>query len=284
MRYNLENFNDKKSQDVIECYCDSCDGIFYKKKALVSYILKNDENREIFCKTSCQYKSGNTRILKCKECENEYTTNRKSSMFCSLSCSAKYNNSHRDWNLEWTDERRLKAANAVLSSKAGFMKDPVFYASKGVKPLIKKQCNHCGCSFEVKPCKRNRLYCSKKCSGHHNYHPNSTKATRCMYNGFALDSGAELAFAKLLDTHHISWIKNQIKFFNFTDLNGKIRKYYPDFYLPDYDWWVEIKGKRYSRPDDHLRLKSVSNIELMFSDSIGLPLPCKHYKIGTSDR
>lgn len=25
-------------------------------------------------------------------------------------------------------------------------------------------------------------------------------------------------------------------------MKGKQRKYYPDFYLPEYDYWVEIKG------------------------------------------
>ena len=87
-----------------------------------------------------------------------------------------------------------------------------------------------------------------------------------------MDSGAELAFAILLDKHSIKWTKNTTRFFEFVDSTGKIRKYYPDFYLKEHDFWVEIKGKRYVRPDDDLRLAAVgSNIELMFSNDIKLP-------------
>jgi hypothetical protein len=43
-----------------------------------------------------------------------------------------------------------------------------------------------------------------------------------------MDSGAELAFAQLLDKHNIEWVKNSSTFFEY--LPNK--KYYPDFYLP----------------------------------------------------
>jgi hypothetical protein len=39
--------------------------------------------------------------------------------------------------------------------------------------------------------------------------------------------------------------------------NGKTSKYYPDFYLKQYDVWVEIKGRRYIRSDDYLRRAAV---------------------------
>lgn len=104
-----------------------------------------------------------------------------------------------------------------------------------------------------------------------NYHPNSTIVHRTIYNGIKLDSGAELFFAKFLDKNNIKWVKNSKQYFSFIDRSGKQRKYYPDFYLPDYNWWVEIKGKRFSRPDDDLRLAAVGNIEIMFSNEIRLP-------------
>lgn len=86
-----------------------------------------------------------------------------------------------------------------------------------------------------------------------------------------MDSGAELAFAQLLDQHGIKWEKNSTRSFPFVDSKGKDRLYYPDFYLPDHDYWVEIKGKRYVREDDQLRLAVVGNIELIMSNAIRLP-------------
>jgi len=86
-----------------------------------------------------------------------------------------------------------------------------------------------------------------------------------------MDSGAEYQFALLLDKHQIQWIKNTTTYFSFTDSAGKTRKYYPDFYLKDYDHWVEIKGERYIREDDDLRLAAVGNIERIMSKDIRLP-------------
>lgn len=87
-----------------------------------------------------------------------------------------------------------------------------------------------------------------------------------------MDSGAERAFAELLDDHQIRWSKNSTVWFDFIDSEGKTRKYFPDFYLPDYDFWAEIKGKRYVRIDDDLRLAAVGdNIELIMSHELRLP-------------
>lgn len=85
-----------------------------------------------------------------------------------------------------------------------------------------------------------------------------------------MDSGAELLFATLCDTSNIRWVKNSTKFFEY--LPNK--KYYPDFYLPDFDVWVEIKGKRYYRKDDPLRWASVPNLEVIWSNDIKLPKVC----------
>ena len=75
----------------------------------------------------------------------------------------------------------------------------------------------------------------------------------------------------MLDKHEISWIKNTETYFSFIDSEGKARKYYPDFYLSEYDYWVEIKGERYIREDDDLRLAAVGNIERIMSNNIRLP-------------
>lgn len=68
-----------------------------------------------------------------------------------------------------------------------------------------------------------------------------------------MDSGAELIFTQQCELLKIHWHKNTTQYFIFTDSNNQQRKYYPDFYLKDYDIYVEIKGKRYVRPDDELR-------------------------------
>lgn len=110
------------------------------------------------------------------------------------------------------------------------------------------------------------------------YRPNSTRKIRSEYKGYWMDSGAERKFAELLDENNIRWIKNTKKFFPYRDKTGKKRKYYPDFYLPEYDYWVEIKGLLYAHENDLFKLKAVgSNIELQMHNEIRLPR-CINYK------
>ena len=56
-----------------------------------------------------------------------------------------------------------------------------------------------------------------------------------------MDSSWERELAIKFDNLKIKWIKNPT-YFKYENLNGEIRKYYPDFYLPDYDCYIEVKG------------------------------------------
>lgn len=130
-------------------------------------------------------------------------------------------------------------------------------------------CNHCNMTFEHKVTQK-RVYCSRSCSLQHagGYKPNSTRVHKSIYNGFVMDSGAEHTFARCLDEANIRWIKNTTTYFEFINTMGKLRKYYPDFFLPELEIWVEIKGKKYVRSDDHLRYSVVPNHILIMSTDL----------------
>lgn len=55
-----------------------------------------------------------------------------------------------------------------------------------------------------------------------------------------LRSSYEIEYAKWLDTNNIIWKQNLIKFPY--EWEGKIRYYYPDFYLENENCYIEIKG------------------------------------------
>lgn len=61
------------------------------------------------------------------------------------------------------------------------------------------------------------------------------------YKNYLFDSSWEVLFAKFLDEHNILWIRNNKISFDYIYENS-MHKYYPDFYLPDYDLYIEIKG------------------------------------------
>lgn len=60
------------------------------------------------------------------------------------------------------------------------------------------------------------------------------------YKGILLDSSWELALAKRLDFLNIEWIRpDPIKW---KDDEGIIHNYFPDFYLPKYDLYLDPKN------------------------------------------
>jgi hypothetical protein len=81
------------------------------------------------------------------------------------------------------------------------------------------------------------------------------RSKKIQYKDVLLDSTWEYEFVKWCDDKHIKWERNK-RSFDY-DWNGK-RSYYPDFYLEDYDIYVEVKG--YERERDRAKWSSVPNL------------------------
>lgn len=77
------------------------------------------------------------------------------------------------------------------------------------------------------------------------------------YNGFKLKGKWELIVAKWLDENQIKW-EHETKSFEY-EWNGK-RNYYPDFYLPDFDFFIEVKG--YVTDRDLSKWKNITNLKV----------------------
>lgn len=202
--------------------------------------------------------------------------------FCSRSCA----NSRGPMSEEDKEIRRKNA----LKNPTGWAKDPVAFGQLGrdVQPRFnniqkeERACLNPKCSntFTVHLNRKQHIeqkYCSTdcrvECSEFGGYNSNSTIKHRSIYKGYQMDSGAELYFAKIMDKLGIKWIKNDNswrKFFYFI-FNGKKGKYYPDFYLPQANIWIEIKGRRYIRQGDEERRASVpQEIFLLISNDFAI--------------
>lgn len=68
-------------------------------------------------------------------------------------------------------------------------------------------------------------------------HPYRSSIT---YKGISLDSSLELEMAKKLDSLGIKW--SRCHKFPYVDLTGKKHNYTPDFYLPEYDLYLDPKN------------------------------------------
>lgn len=60
--------------------------------------------------------------------------------------------------------------------------------------------------------------------------------------GVVMDSTWECTCAEKLDEAGIKWIRDPNMHLPYYTPDGVKRKYIPDFYLPDYDLYLEIKG------------------------------------------
>lgn len=68
----------------------------------------------------------------------------------------------------------------------------------------------------------------------------TTQSRWIRYNGKTLGSSYELKVAKSLDLNGIKW--DTCKKFNYIDPFGKTRTYTPDFFLPDYNVYLDPKN------------------------------------------
>ena len=84
------------------------------------------------------------------------------------------------------------------------------------------------------------------------------------YNGFKLKGTWELETAKWLDSRNIKWT-NILSGFEY-EWNGGTHIYYPDFYLIDYDRYIEVKG--YERDRDKSKWKVVKDLIVLKKNEI----------------
>ena len=107
IKYTEEEFEKAKSTDLLSLECEHCGKIFLKAKKEIVFELKHPERRRCrFCSIKCSdehHKDGQMHFEKCTNCgkeiivkECEYKKSKTKHFFCSNSCSASYNNKHRN--------------------------------------------------------------------------------------------------------------------------------------------------------------------------------------------
>lgn len=198
---------------------------------------------------------------KCKKCSNYFEPTKGLINYCSVRC--------RNSRIQTEEVRKKKSISAKINAKnpikGKFGKDNPNWVNR-----ISTKCLHCNQPIYHLPSKirKYHLECWKNCSG--GLREGSTIRHRAEYKNQIMDSGAEKAFAIRCDELKIKWIKNKDIFFKYLDTNNKERKYYPDFFLPEYNIWVEIKGKFYEDKDPNFeyKMKSINNILLIYSTEI----------------
>lgn len=182
-------------------------------------------------------------MKKCKNC-NKFLE-KQSNTFCNSSCSAIYNNKFKKPR---TEESKIKTAKSVCKSmgfeyklKKKSKPNPLIRATLNGHPYTKiNQCTYCKKFFNAD--KRKSTTCSDKCFIDVKTKLNN-RGKKCYYKGITFDSLWEKKVAIFLDSKNMNWTRptDSLPWF---DNTGKERKYFPDFYLPDYDIYLDPKNRQ----------------------------------------
>ena len=190
----------------------------------------------------------NSNMNKCTFCE-ALTLNPK---FCGKSCAAKFNNANRNSR---SKESRLRTSNAMSGRKNPSAKNPELQPRWcGIRF---HNCSNCG-KHMTNP-KRNT--CSKSCLDNIRS-KNGTLKKRISYRGFVFQSSWEVRIAEFLDQHDIKWTQPKKRLLWKDSINRKTRTYLPDFYLEEYDVFIDVKNpfKQKTDADKIKHLKEQFNL------------------------
>lgn len=154
------------------------------------------------------------------------------------------------------DYSKRKTSNQYIKAKEYNLPVPKSHRFTGTRG-IKKGCVH---SEEFK--KRQRDNAIKRRLG------GNAPSRHIKYKDKTLHSSYELIVAKSLDEHKIKW--DTCKRFKYIDPNGKQRTYTPDFYLLDFNVYLDPKNDFLLNND---------NPRLGFSDQEKIQLVCKQNNI-----
>lgn len=239
------------------CSCVICSRQFSNSGALSQHScytkqLRNPDAAKI--SLTLKTKSFNSSIIKWKEyysnpkicnCGNVIDWFRKSNKFCSSSCGASYSN-----KLKSADSREKQRISLFITlgqeykpksihePKRNSMTSAIMSAVKTNISFTKvKQCTYCKKYFSLHI--RNRTTCSDEC--HLNIKLVTNAGIRKQeYNGIIFDSGWEVTLAKWLDLNNFIWIRPTTPVLY--TVNGKDKRYFPDFYLPEHNLYLDPKN------------------------------------------
>lgn len=194
---------------------------------------------------------------RCLLCSSIIPYNKKINKFCSRTCFARYNNKNRSKEIYKKQSTTLK--NTLKSKNED-------------KPIYTKVYKCINCDKWAKRIK-NRKTCSNECyleilskiaTNNPQFGGNKNNKAYGWYESkFAgkvwLESSYEYKVALSLDKNSIEWIRPNFLIYN----NSK--KYYPDFYLPKYNIYLDPKND-FLIEQDKIKIQQVmdkNNVEIL---------------------
>lgn len=234
----------ERSRAPIPFECEWCSETFYRPKNAAMRAI-NGTKKISCCSMSCARKNTEAKkekrvltILNCKKCDGKFEQKT-----CEIYCSTKCSNGDR---VNMSQEQREKHRKSAIKYHKNNIPHP--------RTLIKYcDCKICGKKFISK---RNsyRKTCSKECFSKNmsdlckarpDMGKNNNKHARWYQSPIAgrvwLESSWEVNVAMILDKNNIKWLRPKNGFL-WKDEAQKEHKYYPDFYLPNANIYLDPKN------------------------------------------
>lgn len=253
--YTDEEFKLAKSNFKLKLECEKCHEVIIKEKRVINYGLKGYDGRQNDLCKKCFF-TNKIIILKdiCYNCKGEFeykkSSGRKSDIkLCGLEC--------RQEHLEKCNSNKREIINKKISIKLkGKLGNNYVY--KNCKECNIEFCNLIGhseyCCDICKDIWLSRFYKSDEhrnkmslaCKGKSGGLREGGGFTKMyeyinIHNESMMLNMSEIEISKSLDNLKLNWIRNKVGF-EYIDIDGNNRKYYPDFYVKDFDIYVEYKG------------------------------------------
>lgn len=259
----------------IKLTCSICKNDYWRYPAYYTYLKDLSTYKCKTCKHH-QYKE-----IICPICKNSFTIKKHiKQIFCSHKCSAIHSNQQR------TEDYYIKLKNKTKIIDCNKCKKKInVYVNSSLKACCEK------CRLENIKLKKHDLVCvicnnlfkgrnktiktcSKKCLTSLN-RQTSINNPNCggfhsgkvfYYNKVAFDSTWEVEIAKFLDNKNIKWERHKDLRIQYIDKKGINRRYYPDFYLPEYKIYLDPKNP-YKLKLDKEKMGIVSKqINILYGD------------------
>ncbi len=204
----------------------------------------------------------------CKRCGKEFIPVQGLLNYCSLSCRNTRTHS---------EETKQKQRTASIKNNSGLRLNQQNNKPKqnSFCKIYYNSCKVCFKTFIVPAARKHVKCCSQECFKKQDggYRENSVKSNGQWIedsygNNVFLQSAYEVKCAQILNAHNLKWTRPS--YFEYVLPNSnKTLKYYPDFYLPDLNVYLDPKNKLLQQRD-YYKIKSVrdqNNINVMMFGS-----------------
>lgn len=239
--------------------CHKCQTSFDVPKKEYDRQIRNGR-LYFFCSRSCAQSFNKTTTTKisfnCLWCKKEFetTTHKKGKRCCSKNCAHKYAQSHVNSEIHKKSVQRCSEYPKLKEFVCVVCQFPFLRKVKS-NVTVKKTCG-VKCYSKLLS---NLARANPNCGGETNY-------KRYRYNGILMDSKWEIDLAKWMDENDIVWDRSRKRhqLFWFDEI-GNNRRYYPDFYIPKINVYLDPKNPYLMKCDAYKIQKVIerNNVEII---------------------